>query len=84
MVAADALARLRVRLAAEPAAEPEPPPCAHRGEPTGESLPCGACGGAKRAAAVHACARHGRCTTTKLFAGVVCCKECDDRLPPGG
>ena len=36
-------------------------PCRHLGAPTGESLPCQACGGGKAQVAVRACAVHGEC-----------------------
>lgn len=59
-----------------------PLPCAHRGEPTGETIPCTSCGGKKRAVPVLACAKHGRCTLDRLVAGAACCRDCDDRTAP--
>ena len=65
-------------------AEPFPVPiqagqrrCVHLGEPTGEQIACGPCGGKTRLK-LFACRVYGKCTQGKKTEGVACCTGCPD------
>jgi hypothetical protein len=62
-------------------ADPVLPPCAHRGEPTGETAPCGTCKGTVRLK-LFPCAVYGSCTVGKKLPGRGCCRKCPKREAP--
>jgi hypothetical protein len=59
---------------------PSRPDCRHLGPPTGEVMPCAACGG-RLDVAIHGCALRGQATRSKLLPGVECCRICKDYDP---
>lgn len=53
--------------------KPQPvPTCAHRGEPTGETVTCRTCRGNVQFK-VFACSKNGRCTVGRKVEGVALC-----------
>jgi hypothetical protein len=56
--------------------------CIHRGNETGEVVPCGSCGGKKNPTPVYACAVKGKCTTTFANNEIQFCRTCPDRAAP--
>lgn len=53
--------------------------CSLRGEATGQTHKCPACGGRNVQVNEFACRVHGVCTIARLVSGVACCRICEDR-----
>jgi hypothetical protein len=70
------LARARTRLE-----------CRHRGEASGDPVPCPTCGKRERTVQPYACAVHGRCSLTVLLpvqhGKIQVCSLCPDLSPKG-
>lgn len=72
------------------AAPPGPPPCRHRGAPTGGVVDCDGCGLSGKTTPLSACAVHDECTTAKPGSRVVegvrkkvaYCRGCPQHEPP--
>jgi hypothetical protein len=83
----DSLERVKALVAAKKS--PEPPArtgqkrfgleCIHRGAETGESVPCGGCGGKKKPTPVYECAVKGKCTLRFTGPDIQFCRTCPDR-----
>lgn len=52
-------------------------PCVHIGEPTGESIKCGPCGGNVQIKTL-ICSIHNQCTIAKKLDGISCCAICTE------
>lgn len=55
-------------------------PCVHLGEPTGDKVVCGPCGGNVQLKVLK-CAVHRECTVAKKVDGSACCEGCKDYEP---
>ncbi len=53
--------------------------CAHRGQPTGDTIQCDTCNG-KVMLKVLTCTVHGKCVQAKPQAGIAGCRGCKDRV----
>lgn len=53
--------------------------CRYKGQPTGETRECKACGSRTAQVPLLACSLHVACTERRLVPQVACCKVCPDR-----
>jgi hypothetical protein len=80
-LALDQAQRAQACLAALPSGVPPKRPCAHLGEPTGETQGCDTCNGNVQLK-IFACSEHGQCTQGRRVAGVACCDaQCREYSP---